>query len=293
MKGNHMRSTKTLGVTLSRPASQQFSLATIFAALLAIAALPAITSATIIYDTPGEVFTENFDGPAEGASTVSWVDDTTVPHWFAYEPENNAPVAQLRTTSAGSSTSGGILQVLYRWRENASATDFAFGTKPKTDSGALMIAMRLQNNTGITLTEFTLGYTGEQWYHATGGNNQLVVSYQIGSPATLEDGTWTPIDDLVFNSPKEDATSSADLNGNDAGNFVVLAPQTVNGISWAPGEFLYIRWFDNDSSGVDQALAVDDLTFSANSNIPEPGSVVLLGLGTALIFSKRRSSRNH
>lgn len=256
-------------------------------AALTAMGLSAAASATVLYTTPGDVFTENFDDTAISATTVPWTDDTTVPDWYAYQfggtDQAAGPVAEMRTTN-GEST--GI--VLYRWRIASSSGEFAFGTKPIDSTGDVAVALRLTNNTGVTLTEFTLGYTGEQWTAGgSGNNNQLVVAYQIGSPANLGDGAWTPIDDLVFNSP-EDVLDDATIDGNDAANREVLDPVTVTGLDWTPGADLWIRWFDNNTGGTDNGLAIDDLSFSAD--VPEPASLALLALGGAVMLKRRRES---
>ncbi|WP_432800030.1 hypothetical protein [Poriferisphaera sp. WC338] len=232
---------------------------------------------------------ENFDGPAQSAATLTWTDDTSISGWYVHKSADPAgPITQYRVTSSGSST--GIR--LYLWRNSSSSTDFSLGSKPATDTGAMMMGMRISNNTGQTLTSFTIGYTGEQWYKSTATqNNQLVLAYQISPSNDADDGwvdgAWTEVDDMRFNSPKEDGVA-ASIDGNDAENRVVLAPKTVTGISWGPGEDIWLRWFDSNSSGVDQGLAVDDISFTAN--IPEPASMSVL-VSTMMLAMNRGSRR--
>ncbi|WPJ94045.1 PEP-CTERM sorting domain-containing protein [Coraliomargarita algicola] len=150
----------------------------------------------------------------------------------------------------------------------------------------MMLALRLTNNTGSTLTEFTLGYTGEQWFESvTEQNNQYVVSYQIGTIADISSGSWTEIEALEFNTPKETGADDT-LIGSDAENQVVLSAETVASIVWEDGEDLWIRWFDSNSSGFDQGIAIDDVSFSA---IPEPSHyAILLGMGALGLTACRR-----
>lgn len=246
-------------------------------------------AAAVSYAAVGSTVTEDFNATiGSPAVTTGWTDDTgLVPDFYAYQLGGGGPddepagtVDQIRTTNGGST---GI--VLYRWRRGATATDFAFGTKPLDAFGAVMTGWRITNDTAATLTEFSLGYTGEQWA-ASGSenNNQLVVSYQVGPIANLADGTWTEISALEFNSP-DDVTDDNSLNGNAVANREVFAPETVTGLSWAPGTDLWIRWFDANSAGEDQGLGIDDLSFTA---IPEPASLALLTLGGALLLGSRR-----
>lgn len=150
----------------------------------------------------------------------------------------------------------------------------------------MMIGFSVTNNTGQTLSEFSLGYTGEQWAASgSGNNNQLVVSYQLGPIANLGVTGWSSIDALEFDSP-QDVLDDGTLDGNDAANREVFAMETVSGLDWQDGQELWVRWFDANSSGVDQGLAVDDISFSAA--VPEPASLLLVAMGSAAMLLPRR-----
>jgi hypothetical protein len=59
-------------------------------------------------------------------------------------------------------------------------------------------------------------------------------------------------------------------------------------LDWQPGDYLILRWFNNDNSGNDLGLGIDDLSFTAA--VPEPASLGMLGLGVTMLF-RRRSCR--
>lgn len=263
-------------------------------AILGIAgiALTQTANAQVSYGILGSTYTEDFNSGLESAAvTLTWTDNSVFTGVYAYQfggsdpilDEPAGPVAQYRKTSGNSS---GI--ELFQWRSSSTATDGAFGTKPADATGSIAIGLRLNNSTGVTLTQFTLGYTGEQWVSSDSDqNNQLVVSYQLGSPATLADGTWTEIPSLQFDSPFDNADTN--LNGNLPANRQVFSPTTISGISWADGTDLYLRWFDANSALVDQGLAIDDITFTA---VPEPSTWALfIGGAVALIVLRRRQAR--
>ena len=160
----------------------------------------------------------------------------------------------------GSSNSGGINSY-----GASAATDRALGSLGSgTFAGRYGVAF--VNNTGQTLTTFTVGYTGEQWRNG-GSNtpNKLTFAWATGA-TTLSIGTYTNVDALSFTAPVASGTATV-LDGNVAANRTVIAPVTVTGLTWAPGQTLTLRWTDTDDSGSDDGIAIDDLTFTAAPNI--------------------------
>src|SRR6185312_14971581 len=108
------------------------------------------------------------------------------------------------------------------------------------------IGLRLTNNTGSTLGQFTLSYNGEQW--RDGGNTvpvsqNLKLAYKVGA-ANVQDTGFTLVPSLQFTSPVNVNTGSgAAVDGNVAGR-VAIAASTVSGFNWAPGPDLWLRWID-------------------------------------------------
>lgn len=115
------------------------------------------------------------------------------------------------------------------------------------------------NSTGRTITSFALSYTGEQWRRGSGAANKLTFEYSTNA-SDINTGTFTAATGLDFVAPITTGTSIA-LDGNAAANRVAIS-STVNGLSWAPGTTLVIRWTDVDDTGSDDGLGVDDLSFS-------------------------------
>lgn len=197
---------------------------------------------------------------------------------------------------------------------NPSGATFNYGTVNSTDralgmlnSGSVAstvparntIGLRIKNTSGGTLTSFTLAYWGEQWRQGAGTGNPIPAdridfSYRVFSagtfnvdqmPVTVSAG-WTNEDNLDFVSLKTGSTQSG-LDGNAADNRRFIT-YTVTGLNWANNDELVMRWTDFDRTGADDGLAVDDLAFSA---VPEPGSMIALGLGLAALARKRKSSK--
>ena len=126
------------------------------------------------------------------------------------------------------------------------------------------------NNTGSTLTQFTLTYTGEQWRDGgsfTAVKNVDAFSYSINSATSLTTGVWTNVTQLDFTAPVNNFFSDNTLNGNSGANKTLIT-FTVTGISWPAGQILWIRWTDPNESGNDDGMGIDDLTFSSTFTPP-------------------------
>jgi len=164
---------------------------------------------------------------------------------------------------AGTGTSGSV----YSYGA-ASATDRALGSLA---SGTTIsrFGVTLVNNTGLTITQFTLGYTGEEWRRGNAAANTLTFEYAL-DPTNLNTGAFTAAPALNFTAPNTAGSNTA-LDGNSSANRAAVSG-TVTGLSWAPGQTLVLRWTDVNDAGSDDGLSIDDLTFNTpvdtNSILP-------------------------
>lgn len=125
------------------------------------------------------------------------------------------------------------------------------------------IGASFTNNTGNTIQQLAIAYTGEQWRRANGGADKL--DFQYSTDATgLTDGTWTNVDALDFNAPNTSGATGA-LDGNASGNRTAIS-STITGLSIANGATFWIRWVPFRTATNDQGLAVDD--FSMTPSVP-------------------------
>lgn len=220
----------------------------------------------------GGTYAQNFDTlPATGTFTFAG----TGPYALELAQPNGVGATGMAGWSFAKGSGSGSL-ALFKFDNGASnsgsTTSYGTTSAPDRALGSLgsgtfapRYGISIVNTTGQTLSTFTLGYTGEQWRH--GGAlipNKLAFSYATGAIDinTVVTGGFTAAPALDFTAPIATATTSA-LDGNLAANRVVIAPVTITGLTWTPGQTLVLRWTDVDDSGSDDGLGIDDLTFTA------------------------------
>ena len=90
---------------------------------------------------------------------------------------------------------------------------------------------------------------------------------------------------LVPSRPSIIIRGAADLDGNLAANRVAGITHMVSGIKWAPGTELWIRWRDGYTH---DGIAIDNVSFSASTDIPEPSAFLLLASALLCCICRRR-----
>ncbi|MBH8572966.1 DUF4347 domain-containing protein [Nostocaceae cyanobacterium CENA369] len=197
-------------------------------------------------------YSQNFNSLASSGTSTSWVNDSTIPGWYATRTSYNV--------GSGTNNTGGLYSF-------GITGDRALGSVASASTGTIYYGLRLQNNTGSPITQLQIGYTGEQWRN--GGNTlqqQLKFSYQTAATLTsLTTGTWTPVTSLDFTGPIATATAGA-LIGNQTNNKVVITPVTITlATPIANGEEIMLRWEDIDDGGNDHGLAIDDVSVKVDN----------------------------
>ncbi len=216
-------------------------------------------------------YTQNFDTlPATGVVSFAGPPALPVPYSFAAAPVNAsgmsgwslAPVSGTVTlrSASGNETNGAA----YSYGTTGSS-ERSLGAQGSGSSVA-RFAVALKNTSGSTITQVTVGYTGEQWRNGGSSNpNKLTFAYSTDA-TTIAVGVFHPVTALNFTSPVSSGTSGA-LDGNATANRTVIPPVTITGLNWIDGATLTLRWTDADDTGADDGLAIDDLTFTAAPNI--------------------------
>src|SRR6188472_2347686 len=116
---------------------------------------PAMAAGPVSLTSLDVPYTQNFDTlPASGSAT--WTNNSTIPGWYhARTGTGTTVVANDGSNNAGNLYSYGT----------GTAADRALGSIGSTNAAAgdFFWGVRLQNNTGATITSLDVSYTGEQW----------------------------------------------------------------------------------------------------------------------------------
>ncbi len=242
-------------------------------ALLLLGLAPLAGRAQVNYT--GGAYVQNFNalaGPTNNTTGIRWTDNTTLPGWYADRAAYTVTSGTLGgTATAFDDTAVAANSGLFSFGA-AGASDRALGTRAAAES-PVRVGVRLINQTGRTITRFAVAYTGEQWFKSSAATaHALAVEYQLGAAGLLT-GTWTAVPTLTFSSPVITPNAAA-LDGNVTANHTHVHA-VVTGVSWEPGQELWIRFSDTDETGAEHGLAVDDFALWTG----EDGAVFFNGLG--------------
>lgn len=206
----------------------------------------------------GGTYAENFDSfltPVPGNNTVQ--STPVFPTGWLFAETGSGSNLTYRVHNGGGNTGD-----TYVFGATSSAERAIGGLA----SGSLTSqwGVNIVNNTGYTLSEFTVTYKGEQWRDGgspTSVTNTVGFSYSIGA-TSLTSGTYLNVNQLDFVAPVNNLTADVILDGNLAVN-QVNKTHTITGISWTNGTSLYLRWSDINEAGNDDGMGIDDFSFSA------------------------------
>lgn len=246
---------------------------------------PNLVPNAVAITRPGETYGQNFDVSLGPLRVQTWTDGTYFPGWYAWigggtnsTPLPAGPTPVVRITNQASASSTGYF---FLTRSGITQTDHAFGAVPADAAGELRFGVKFVNETGSTLTSFRVGYTGEQWRHSNSTNvNQLDVEWHLGPLANLSESAGNLFSELTFVSLHNPGGASTNLDGNAPENRLVLGPETVSGITWEPGQELWIIFVKENAGSIDHGLLVDNFFFQALRGDEPPLSPTLPKIAT-------------
>ncbi|MCB9184613.1 MAG: T9SS type A sorting domain-containing protein [Flavobacteriales bacterium] len=247
-------------------------------ALSALAfALPA--SAQYSYTTLGATYNQDFSALGTANINVAGgnlnLHNAGVNGWFYIESNGNTQMdAGTGTGNAGSTYHFGP----------AGNTERAIGGL-RSGSNTPMFGFYLVNNTGQTINNIAIAYTGETWRIGTAARaDKLDFQYSLDA-TSLSTGTWVDADAL-------DYVNGAGPTGNGSLQHSANLSSTITGLTLLNGESIYLRWNDVDASGADDGMAVDDfsLTATAAATITVDAGAFLGDFGNVTLGASSASS---
>jgi hypothetical protein len=219
--------------------------------------LPLVAACQISYN--GGIYTQDFDSLQSGKIYTPYSNFPT--GWTVSSAHNSGSYVWTTVTNGYSNNYG-----KYCFSLASDDPDKAVGLVIGS-TGAAYVGARFRNTSGVTLTAFTLGYFAEQWRKGAVSSNDQTIPFSYSLDAiNLTSGTFVSVPALDMHSIHDGDGVAAAMNGNASSNRHLVA-STVSGLSWLPGQDLWIRWSGVAYSfSVAHALAIDDLSFRA---VPE------------------------
>ena len=243
-------------------------------------------------------YSQDFDSLASSGTGNAWLNDSTISGWYLFQQAGGGTAIASYNAGDGSSSTGNFYSF-----GGADSGDRALGGvgsggayfgSPSSGSIAGWIAVSFVNSSGSTFSGFMADWNGEQWRNGGNTSPQTMV-FEYGFGATFGSvSTWhSPGGTFDWSSPVATSTAGA-VDGNTAG-LVTGVGGTINSLTWANGETLWLRWVERNDAGNDHGLAIDSFSFAAQvpTAIPVSGhtglllAIPLLGLFTLRRFALR------
>lgn len=264
------------------------SLRLLAAAALVAATLPA--QAAITLSSASSTYAQTFDSLANSGTANAWVNDSTLQGWSLFTAAGNAITAYAGndgSVNTGSFYSYGTTSTTDRALGGSASGGTYFGS-PASGAVAGYMALALTNSSGAAFDSFTISFDGEQWRNGGNASAQTMV-LQYGFGATFGGvTTWTTAGSAFNWASPVTGTSAAAVNGNTAGRVANVGGTVTT--NWAAGDTLWVRWVENNDTGNDHGLAIDNLSLSVSA-VPEGDGLALALGGLALMGTLVRRRR--
>ncbi|HEV8578167.1 MAG TPA: ExeM/NucH family extracellular endonuclease [Thermoanaerobaculia bacterium] len=230
--------------------------------------------AQVSLTTIGTASTQNFDTLATSGTANTWTDNSTLPGWYAQFSATPANPTTYRADSGGANTGA-----IYSWGVAGvnPLTERAFGMLSSGTPVTVLTAVRLVNNTGVTISSLDISYNGEQWRDGgavTPVAQTTFFEYQVANAGTITDANtpttgWTAFSSLNITSPTFTNTGAgAALDGNAAANRIAKSASLL--VTVSPGQEIWLRWRDINDTGNDHGMGVDDFSVTPQGGVVTP-----------------------
>ena len=248
-------------------------------ALLVVVGLAASGAVAQPVSYTGGTYSQDFNTlPSVGIPVPVWTNSSTLPGWYAWRiadaqnatrADPSAVVTPISATTffvtSGGTNSGGIYSY-----GNSADTNRALGSQGSGTPQDQSFCVVLKNDSSTTYNAVDISFIAEQWRNGGNATVQTVLFDYGIVDGTLDINTITPGNYVTgfTNFPALDLVSivntatAAALDGTLAANQTPKST-SITGVQWAPGQFLVVRWYDNNDTGTDHGMGIDNLSIAA------------------------------
>lgn len=232
-------------------------------ALTCFAYLPFIEAQVAITNV-NQTYNQNFTSLTP--VNAPWVNNSSLEGWYLVQETNDVNALLVNDGSIS-------IKNVYNFGLNGDP-DRSLGALAAANRTAF-IGLHFTNSTDFTIDQINLSYLGKQWRRGVmAGAQTLEFFFREGGSdfvADTNNAGWTAQPAFDFVSPQTDPFPNV-LNGNNPTNQTAIS-NALTGLSIAPGEQFWFRWFLPGPIEFGHGLAIDDvnITFSGFTNVINPG----------------------
>ncbi len=257
----------------------------------------AISTACAAAEAGVFTYSQNFDsmGTSGGNITGARAAPTqgTIPgldgNWRAARIGGSGSITLTLIADDGNRDGGGI----YNYGAPAGSTgdsNRSLGSQAGT-TAVPAFGLMLENTSGAEAISLAITFDAKQFRRGNNPNN-LTFAYGVGNSLLTSTN--------FLSSNLMTALAAGDVVGGPGGASEIISPPTTTAVSftiaslsWASGDFLFLRWQDTNDTGFDAGLAIDNFSLTATlapiPPIPAPGAIALLGMA-GLARRRRRAA---
>lgn len=242
-----------------------------------------VGSGAVALTGPGAGASEDFNSLASSGTS------STLPTGWYFQEMGGSSQSTYAADNGGNS--GGNV-----YSYGTAADDRAFGilaANAMAGAGNVVayIGAQLRNDSGATINDLLVSYTGEAWRRRTAVASPDRLRFQYSTDATsLTTGTWHDVSALDFVTPDAAPVSGSGINGNLPEHQEQLSA-VLNSVAVPPNGTFWVRWSDTNISGEDDGLAIDDVVFGTPvdvaptllSSVPVDGATDFPADGSVLL----------
>lgn len=226
------------------------------------------SSAQVAINADNFEYTQFFDGLSSAGNNNPWTNDQTLPGWYAASSKDqnsdNIPSYMQVYRATNNGTNSGIYSF-------GTGADRAFGSITTDLRGDITFGIHFENTSIVDFNSVSISFRCEHWWKSNTtiiGHQRTKLSYAVGNSldlapaALLDNNAFIDVPEAYLLSIDTTPADQA-LNGNSAfENISVIIP-----VSIPAGSEFFLRFYDENLSGLDIGLAVDSLyvTFSSDA----------------------------